>query len=90
MRSTVPEIFHTQTISRRRRQKQNLTHFTACGKYTRNRKYTNNVAVNDRNDQTPYTEENIRHHGDVTRYNLWSRYDLYVLGQRGVLCEVKW
>jgi len=22
--------------------------------------------------------------------NLWSHYDLYVLGQHGVLCEVKW
>jgi len=22
--------------------------------------------------------------------NLWSQYDLYVVGQYGVLCEIKW
>jgi len=22
--------------------------------------------------------------------NLWSEYDLYVVGQYGVLCEIKW
>ena len=36
IRSTVPETFHTETKSHSQRQKQNLTQFTACGKYSVN------------------------------------------------------
>jgi len=41
--------------------------------------------ITDKNKLAPFMAHGVRRWSDV-----WLQYDLYVVGQHGVLCEVKW